>query len=121
MSSQSLSADEIAMAVKDCDSEKAPGPDGFPTGVIWKGWRFMQQDFLKTMKGFHVSGNMKWRMNNTFLALNPEKREALRVGEYKTIILVYNSYKVLAKILANRVKGCLGGIVVQAHGAFIKG
>lgn len=63
---------------------------------------------------------MNWRMNNTFLALIPKMRKALEL-ETRFGRLVNRSYKVLAKILANRLKDGLGCIVDQTQGALIEG
>lgn len=73
------------------------------------------------MKALHLNETVDWRLNTTFLALLPKKFEASEIGNFKPISLVGMSYKLVAKILANRLKGCLYGIVEQTPGALIKG
>ncbi|GMQ06611.1 hypothetical protein CsSME_00051132 [Camellia sinensis var. sinensis] len=39
--------DEIWEAMKDCDGNKAPGPDGFNMTCIQKCWKFMNNDVFQ--------------------------------------------------------------------------
>ena len=41
-----FSEEVIWEAVKDCDGNKAPGPDGFSLLAFKKGWKFLQHDML---------------------------------------------------------------------------
>ncbi|PWA90824.1 reverse transcriptase domain, Reverse transcriptase zinc-binding domain protein [Artemisia annua] len=47
---------EISQAVWDCDSGKAPGPDGFNFGFIKKYWDELKFDFLNIMLDFYETG-----------------------------------------------------------------
>lgn len=47
-------------------------------------------------------------LNSTFVALIPKKGSMEDLKEFKPISLVDNQYKILAKVLANRLKKWLG-------------
>lgn len=104
--------DEILMALIDCEDDKAPALGVFPMGVLKKTWKFIKDNFVQLTWDFHIYGCMNWRMNTTMLALISKKKDASWVNNYRPISLV-NNYKLLFKILANRLKQC--------HSAFIKG
>lgn len=55
------------------------------------------QSFFK--KGFLPKG-----INSTILALIPKKDETARMGDYRPISCCNVLYKVISKILANRIK-----------------
>ncbi|XP_058189531.1 uncharacterized protein LOC131307140 [Rhododendron vialii] len=49
---------EIVVALKDCNSLKAPGPDSFNFSFIKKGWVFLKDPVLKFFAEFHESGSL---------------------------------------------------------------
>ncbi|KAL5548946.1 hypothetical protein UlMin_004177 [Ulmus minor] len=89
--------EEIKKVVFGCDREKSPGPDGFTGGFF--------QDFC---------GNM----NHTFLCLIPKKLDAQKVKDFRPISLVSGLYKILAKLLSNRLREVLEETISLAQGAF---
>lgn len=59
-------------------------------------------------------------LNATFVALLPVKIGSVELNIFRPITLISSVYKILAKILANRLKHALGKIVSDAQNAFIK-
>ncbi|KAL5553097.1 hypothetical protein UlMin_040498 [Ulmus minor] len=84
--------EEIKKAVFEIDREKSPGPDGYT-----------------------VCGNM----NHTFLCLIPKKLDVQQVKDFRPISLVSGVYKILAKLLANRLREVLEETISMAQGAFV--
>ena len=60
-------------------------------------------------------------LNTTFLVLIPKKREAEDLKDFRPISLSGSLYKLLAKVLANRLKRVGGTVVSNAQNAFVKG
>ena len=60
-------------------------------------------------------------MNATFLVLIPKKGGAKDFRDFRSINLVDNLYKLLAKVLANRFKKVLGKVTSESQNAFIGG
>nr|GFB55897.1 RNA-directed DNA polymerase, eukaryota [Tanacetum cinerariifolium] len=54
-----------------------------------------------------------------FIALIPKKQDAKLVKEFRPISLIGSFYKIIAKILANRLVVVLGDIVNEAQAAFV--
>ncbi|RVW98500.1 hypothetical protein CK203_026862 [Vitis vinifera] len=63
----------------------------------------------------------KRSLNSTFLVLVPKKGEAEDLRDYRPISLVGGLYKILAKVLANRLKKVVSKVVSSAQNAFVEG
>ena len=59
-------------------------------------------------------------MNATFIFLIPKKSDAVEVRDFWPISLIGGVYKIIAKVLANRLKIMLGDIVHESQNAFVK-
>ncbi|GJY43059.1 RNA-directed DNA polymerase, eukaryota [Tanacetum coccineum] len=57
--------------------------------------------------------------NASFIALIPKMQDAKVVKDYRPICLIGSMYKIIAKILANRLVGVLGDLVNEVQSAFI--
>ena len=68
---------------------------------------------------FHEMGSFERSLNATFLALIPKKSDAIEVKDFRPISLVGGIYKILAKILANRLRLVLPNIISPSQNAFV--
>ena len=76
---------------------------------------------LRLFNEFYNKGRFVKSMNATFLGLVPKKEGAEDLKDYRPISLVGGLYKWLAKVLANRLKGCLSKVISKAQNAFVEG
>lgn len=60
-------------------------------------------------------------VNDTYITLIPKVKDAQTVGGFRPISLCNVSYKIVAKILANRLKGILPIIISPTQSAFVLG
>jgi hypothetical protein len=60
-------------------------------------------------------------VNVTFVSLVPKKAEAVEIKDFRPISLVGGVYKIISKVLANRMKTILGKIISNSQNAFIGG
>ncbi|RVW55551.1 LINE-1 retrotransposable element ORF2 protein [Vitis vinifera] len=92
------------------NGDKAPGPDGF-TGAFWQFcWEFVKEEVLEMFKEFHEHKTFLKSLNATFLVLIP-KKGAEELGDFRPISLLGGLYKLLAKVLANRIKDVIGRVI----------
>lgn len=68
---------------------------------------------------FHRRGQLSEEMNATFIVLIPKNPNLVDLRDYRPISLVSGSYKLLSKILANRLKVVLSHIMGPSQGAFV--
>jgi len=76
---------------------------------------------LRFVSDFHRNGRLLKGINNTFITLIPKKDCPQSLNDYHPISLVGRLYKVLAKLLANRLRGVIGNVISDSQSAFVKG
>ncbi|GAU35536.1 hypothetical protein TSUD_155670 [Trifolium subterraneum] len=113
--------DEIKAAIRDCDSFKCPGPDGINIGFFKDFWELLKIEVLNFFADFHRNGKLTKGLNSTFIALIPKVDNPQRVADFRPIALVSSVYKILSKVLANRLRNVIGTVVSSTQSAFIKG
>ncbi|RVW38226.1 Transposon TX1 uncharacterized 149 kDa protein [Vitis vinifera] len=116
-----FSEDEIHSALMDMSGDKAPGPDGFTMAFWQSSWDFVKEEILEMFKEFHEQGSFLKSLNNTFLVLIPKKGGADDLGDFRPISLLGGLYKLMAKVLANRLKRVLNKVVAPTQNAFVMG
>ena len=98
----------------EMNGDKAPGPDGFTITFWQNAWDFTQEEILDMFKEFHEHNSFVKSLNNTFMVLIPKKSGAEDLGDFRPISLLRRLYKLLAKVLANRLKKVIGKVVSTA-------
>ncbi|GJS06705.1 RNA-directed DNA polymerase, eukaryota, reverse transcriptase zinc-binding domain protein [Tanacetum coccineum] len=114
-----VSKDEIKRAVWDCGTDKSPGPDGFTFGFYRRYWNILESDVVDAVTSFFHHGQFPKGSNSSFIALIPKTRDANMVKDFRPISLIGSMYKIIAKILANRLVLVLGDLVNEVQSAFI--
>ncbi|GJV66080.1 RNA-directed DNA polymerase, eukaryota, reverse transcriptase zinc-binding domain protein [Tanacetum coccineum] len=100
-------------------ADKSPCPDGFTFGFYRRFWKIIENDVYDAVKYFFTYGNIPKGFNSSFIALIPKIPDANMVKYFRPICLIGSLYKIIAKILANRLVGVLGDIVNEVQSAFI--
>ena len=113
--------EEVAGVVFGFNGDKALGPDGFSIGFFQFCWDFIQLDVMAVLNYFHGLCSFEKSLNATFVSLIPMKTDALEVKDFRPISLVGGTYKILAKLLANRLKVVLPTIISSSQNAFVQG
>nr|GFA03829.1 RNA-directed DNA polymerase, eukaryota, reverse transcriptase zinc-binding domain protein [Tanacetum cinerariifolium] len=113
--------DEIKKAVWDCGTDKAPGPDEFTFVFYRKFWYLIDNDVCDAVRFFFKNDNIPNGCNSSFIALIPKIPNVNMVKDIRPISLVGSVYKIIAKILANRLVGVLGDTVSEVQSTFIAG
>ena len=109
-----FSEEEVFGALSDLNGDKAPGPDGF-TMAFWQfSWSFLKEKVMGFFKDFHDQGKFIKSINASFLVLIPKKGGAEDLKDFRPISLVGSLYKLLAKVLANRLKKAMGKLVSKS-------
>ncbi|XP_060972563.1 uncharacterized protein LOC115717820 [Cannabis sativa] len=83
---------------------KAPGPDRFSGCFFRKYWDVVGSNLCATVKEFFSSGSVHPKLNNTFICLIPKVEFPMSVDQFRPISLCNFSYKVIEKILSNRLR-----------------
>jgi hypothetical protein len=81
----------------------------------------LKKDIMAVFSEFHNSSQFERSLNATFVSLIPKKAKAVEVKDFWPISLVGGVYKIISKVLANRLKSVLGKIISSSQNAFIGG
>jgi 5-methylcytosine-specific restriction endonuclease McrA len=115
------SESEIHASLASLGVSKAPGPDGFTTLFYMKYWDCIKDTVLQAVWNFFKHNQLLKEQNHTFIALIPKKIGASTVHHYRPISLCNIIYKIISKLLANRLKPLLSNIISPFQTAFVPG
>ncbi|CAL9013278.1 unnamed protein product [Prunus brigantina] len=116
-----VSDEEIKEAAFQLGASKAPGPDGF-SGIFYQNYsEIFGEDLCKMVKDFFQGNSSVHCLNMTELALIPKVPNPETVTQFRPIALCNFTYKIISKILANRLKPILAQIITPQQSAFIPG
>ncbi|RVX04923.1 hypothetical protein CK203_019296 [Vitis vinifera] len=90
--------------------------------AFWQAcWDFVKEEVVELFKEFYDQKSFAKSLNTTFLVLILKKGGAEDLGDFRPISLLGGLYKLLAKVLANRLKKVLGKVVSTDQNAFVRG
>ncbi|KAG7543595.1 Reverse transcriptase zinc-binding domain [Arabidopsis thaliana x Arabidopsis arenosa] len=115
-----VSAEEVKKILFKMPATKSPGPDGYTCEFFKETWSTVGNDFVVAIQSFFKTGFLPKGVNSTILALIPKKTEATAMKDYRPISCCNVLYKVITKILANRLKTILPKFISPNQSAFIK-
>ena len=116
-----FSENEIWTAITGLNSDKAPGPDDFPLAFWSFSWDFVKFEVIGFFKEFHDNARFVKSLNSTFLVLIPKKQSVEDFKDLIPISLVGSLYKILSKVLANRIKMVMDKVISKSQNAFVEG
>eukprot|EP00253_Pinus_taeda_P032235 PITA_32235 len=116
-----ITKEEVKKALFDMDSDKAPGLDGFSARFLKVCWLIVEKDLFKMIQKSQNSQKIGGSTNSAFLALIPKEKGANNFSRFRLISLCNIGYKLITKIIANRLKPILPRIIPENQGGFIQG
>ena len=113
--------EEVFFALSSLEGDKALGSDGFTMTFWHQCWDFVKLEVMGFFKGLFEQSSFVRRLNATFLVLILKNGGAQDLKDFKPINLIGGFYKLLAKVLANRLKGIVGKVVYDFSSCFCGG
>ena len=114
-----MTDEEIHNAIFQMDPYKAPGPDGFGASFYQQHWTTIKEQLCAAIKDFFSSGKLLKVFNHTFIALIPKVDNPETTNQFRPISLCNTFYKIVAKILVNRLRPLLERIIYPTQSAFV--
>lgn len=118
---QPISNDEVKDAVFSMHAEKAPGFDGLNPAFFQVYWKVVEHDVVTFCREFFETGQLQEEVNRTLVCLLPKVRKPQQMSELRPISLCNVLFRILSKVLANRLKTCLPTLISHNQSAFIAG
>jgi hypothetical protein len=116
-----FSAEEVGAALAQMAPLKAPGPDGFNVCFYQKNWPTIGGEVSRAVLHILNNGFFNKEMNLTYIALIPKVKHPTCVTDFRPISLCNVIYKIVSKVLANRLKGVLPVVISDSQSAFVPG
>ncbi|XP_059669329.1 uncharacterized protein LOC132314484 [Cornus florida] len=113
--------EEVLKALSSCNGDKAPGPDGFTMRFLLESWAVVKNDVMGTFQEFYSTGAFEKSLNATFITLILKKGGVFDIKAFCLISLVGRIYKLMANVLALRLRGVMDKIISDSKNAFVGG
>ena len=120
MLTREVTEEEVRKTLFAMPRNKSSGPDGFTCEFFKETWSIVGSDFVVAIQSFFRTGFLPKGVNSTILALIPKKKEARVMKDYRPISCFNVIYKVISKILANRLKIILPRFITANQSAFVQ-
>ncbi|KAJ9536012.1 hypothetical protein OSB04_un000818 [Centaurea solstitialis] len=112
---------DIRNAMFSIGNEKAPGSDGYSARFFKAAWSVLGEDVSTAIHNFFYRSTLDKELNHTLLCLLPKTPNSSSVTDFRPISCCNVLYKCISKILVNRIKPYLDGLVSRSQSAFIPG
>lgn len=100
---------------------KAPGPDGFPVEFYQKAWHVVGRKVYEFVKKMWESPSEIAIINQTYIRLIPKMNHPKFVSQFRLISLCNAIYKVVSKVLVERLKVSIPKLVSPNKSRFVLG
>nr|GEU82836.1 hypothetical protein [Tanacetum cinerariifolium] len=112
---------EVKYAIFSMRNDKSPGPDGFTAVFFKEAWDIVGNDVTRAVCEFFTNGKLLNELNHTIIALIPKVPSHSHVNDFRPISCCNVLFKVITKIIANRLKESLKVLVSPNQSAFVLG
>lgn len=110
--------EEVKAAVFSMSPDKA-GPDGMNPKFFQHYWPVIREDVVQFVVDCLNNDGFPSGLGDANIVLLPKKQSPEMVTDLRPIALCNISYKIIAKVLANRMKGILKEIISDTQCAFV--
>ncbi|XP_077215810.1 uncharacterized protein LOC143850444 [Tasmannia lanceolata] len=111
--------EEVERGLFSMPKDKAPGPDSFCLAFFQVCWPVVKCDILRFFRDLYEELTLDRGTGATFITLIPKIKGATKVTDFRPISLVGCLYKLLAKVLVDRIKVVLPHIISDSQSAFV--
>jgi len=112
--------DEIKNFVFDMNVDGAPGPDGFGGHFYQHFWDIVGADVVSSVQEFFYTGVLIPNSNADILVLIHKVPGAASMGDFRPITLVNFQFKIVTKILADRLAVVCMSIISPQQRGFVR-
>jgi len=114
-----VTKEEVQQAIFQMGATKASGPDGL-SGLFYQSqWHITHEDIFQLVNSFFREGTFDLELNLTHITLIPKVTNPESISEFRPISLCNFSYKVITKVMANRLKPWLHLIISPEQSTFV--
>lgn len=115
-----IEMEELKKVFFGMENNKAPGPDGFPVEFYKHFWNLIKDNLMELITDFMKRKIGVERLNYGVITLIPKCKEARMIQKFRPICLLNVSFKIITKILMERLAEVIEVLIALNQTAFIK-
>jgi Reverse transcriptase (RNA-dependent DNA polymerase) len=112
---------EILSGLKEMGLDKSPSPNGFTVRFLVTQWQIVGSNIIRTIQNAFLTGNAPNQWMLSHLVLIPKRENPCRPEHFRPLSVCSVYYRLLTKIIANRVKPLLPDLISYTQTTFLKG
>ena len=116
---QPFTEEEVTEALAQMCPTKAPGPDRLHVVFFQRHWLAVKTGVVSTCLHILNEKGTTAPLNHTYIALIPKIGKPRKVADFRPISLCNVIYRIITKVIANRLKHILQHVISPAQSAFI--
>lgn len=116
-----VTKDELLIVLKSFKKDKCPGPDGWTIDILIYFFDMMKDDILRMVEESRINCKINHILTSTFISLIPKKRDSQSFADFRPISLCNTLYKIISKLIAERICGKLSHYLTKEQHRFPKG
>ena len=103
--------EEIKNIVWACGGDKSLGSDGLTFKFFKRYWDLLKDDIRGLVNHFEAGGKLSKGCNSSIISLMAKLKDLIHLGDFRPISLIGSLYKIIAKLLATRLKKVIGSVI----------
>eukprot|EP00253_Pinus_taeda_P033434 PITA_33434 len=116
-----VNEEEVSEVIKEMQNWKAPSLDGFNVDFFKACWKIVKPDILEVVEDSRKNKIVLKVLKTSFIALIPKQENAMTPDRFRPIALCNVVYKIISKIIANRLKPLLPTLVSEEKTRYVEG
>jgi hypothetical protein len=116
-----FSREEVKNALFSIGDLKAPWPDGLHAIVFKRFWSMLENELVEEVLGALQNATVPTGWIDTTIVMIPKIDNPENVTQFRPISLCNVVYKIISKMLSNRLKVILLEIITENQSAFVPG
>lgn len=114
-----VTMEEVRRAAFRLGAFKSPRPDGINDQFYPNFWEIIKKEVYEEVEEFFYSRSLNPELNRTHISLVPKSQNPESSDKYRFISLCNFSYKIISRVMVNRLKPWLPNIIVGEQSAFV--
>lgn len=114
-----VTKEKVYHTILDLPTGKAPGPDGVTVEFYRKFWPLIGHHLYSAIRFFFDNSFIPSSWGKTFVTLIPKIEKPKLVSDFKPISLCNVNFKIISKILANRLRLVLPLLIGREQAGFV--
>ena len=110
---------DVKRVMQSIPNDKSPGMDGFNSFFFKHCWDIVGEEVADAVLDFFSTGKLLKSINVTSLTLIPKVKSPTHVSDFRPISCCSVIYKCITKLLCEKIKLVLPGLISQNQGAFV--